>query len=139
MTKNEHPSLDRLKKSLNISKDSALAKIMGVNQSTLSTHRQRQTIPYEHIIKVCGEHDIDILWVMTGKKKPDKQKEIIQPKLSIKERAISRVVRVLNYLSPENIEKVMRYVEIAYERAKLEEEERKLEMSNAILKTGTDG
>jgi len=136
MPKRKHDILDRFKIAVNVKTDMEAAKILNLKPTALTMHRKRKTIPYEQLLKACMENNINIRWVMTGE---GDQYEIIQAHPGAKGRAISRLFRLLGYLSPENIDKVIRYVEIAYERKKLEEQSMEMDLENEIKRTGTRG
>lgn len=48
--------------------DHQLAKACGVAQTTISTWRQREKIPYELCVRVAIEHEASVDWIIFGKK-----------------------------------------------------------------------
>ena len=58
---------DRLKNIMNLQKDSELANLLNIKQSTLSTYKSRKKIPYDKIFSICENENINFHWLMTGK------------------------------------------------------------------------
>ena len=58
--------LNKIKAIKGIKKDIELAKLLSVKQNTLATWRIRKTIPYDVIYRFCEEHQIDVVWLLTG-------------------------------------------------------------------------
>lgn len=61
---------DRLKSKLSIEKDVKLAEMMGITPGKLGVWKTRNFIPFELLITLCREKDININWLLTGEEKP---------------------------------------------------------------------
>lgn len=59
-------SIERLKESLEISKDKELVEALGIKQNTLSTWKSRNTLDYSVIISFCEERGIDLNYIFLG-------------------------------------------------------------------------
>lgn len=58
--------LDRLKKHFNFKTDTELAKKLGMNLSTLSSWKGRNTFDINEIFSFCVTHGINFQWLLTG-------------------------------------------------------------------------
>lgn len=56
--------LSRLKSALNMSKDNGLSTYLGIDKSTLSAWKRRNSIDYELIFTKCIQFNYD--WIITG-------------------------------------------------------------------------
>ncbi|MBE2189010.1 MAG: helix-turn-helix domain-containing protein [Candidatus Kapabacteria bacterium] len=67
---------ERLKDYYSIRTDTDLAKFFGINLSTLSAWKHRNTFDFEQIYTFCEENSINLQWVLTGDGEP--REEITQ-------------------------------------------------------------
>ncbi|KID56864.1 hypothetical protein JF50_13280 [Pseudoalteromonas luteoviolacea] len=51
---------ERLYKLLNVTSDSALSEILGLSPSAVRNARNRQSLPWEGIVKTCADRKIDL-------------------------------------------------------------------------------
>ncbi len=79
----------RLKEKLNITSDKEMYDYMGVSQGTFSNWKNRNKIPYELLTTICFEKNINIKYILKGKKE---QKEIIN--LNFKEENIKNIEKL---------------------------------------------
>jgi hypothetical protein len=68
--------IERLKEELKLKSDKELYDIMEVSQGTFSNWRKRNKIPYEEIITLCFNKNIDIKQIITGQKHINKCPEL---------------------------------------------------------------
>lgn len=62
--------LQRLKVITNANTDTELASMLGVNQSTISVWKMRNSIDYDLIFTKCNNNDINLHWLLTGEGEP---------------------------------------------------------------------
>jgi hypothetical protein len=61
--------LERIKSELILKNDREVADIMGVKTQNVTNWKIRNTIPFLEIISLCLEKDINLIYILTGKKK----------------------------------------------------------------------
>lgn len=60
--------LKRFKEELNLKHDREIAEILGVEQQNITNWKARNSIPYDLIISFCLEKEINMIYILTGKK-----------------------------------------------------------------------
>jgi transcriptional regulator with XRE-family HTH domain len=64
---NFSPVIDKIKSLKNIKHDSELARILGIEQSTFSERRKRNSLPYKEIIDFAEKENISLDWLLNGR------------------------------------------------------------------------
>jgi len=67
-TLNTRDALSRIKEELGIQTDIELADVMGVGIRRIHNWKQRNTVPTESIVAICGAEGLDLEYILTGKK-----------------------------------------------------------------------
>lgn len=67
---------ERLYEIYNTKKDKEIAEKLGVNQSTYGNWKNRNKIPYKEIISICVKDNLELEYILTGKKKENTNKKI---------------------------------------------------------------
>jgi Bacteriophage CI repressor helix-turn-helix domain/Peptidase S24-like len=65
---NTKDTLSRIKEELGIQTDVELAEAMGVGIRRIHNWKQRNTIPTEAIVAICGSEGLDLEYILTGNK-----------------------------------------------------------------------
>jgi phage repressor protein C with HTH and peptisase S24 domain len=65
---NTKDTLSRIKEELSIQTDVELAEAMGVGIRRIHNWKQRNTIPTEAIVAICGSEGLDLEYILTGNK-----------------------------------------------------------------------
>jgi len=65
---NTKDTLSRIKEELGIQTDVELAEAMGVGIRRIHNWKQRNTIPTESIVAICGSEGLDLEFILTGNK-----------------------------------------------------------------------
>ncbi len=60
--------MERLKGSLNLANDAALCRLLGMSTSAYANRKKAGSIPLEKIVDVAAARDIDLTFVLTGKR-----------------------------------------------------------------------
>lgn len=99
------PVIDKIKSLKNVTFDSEVAKVLGIEQSTFSERRKRHSIPYKEIIDFAIKEKISLDWLLNGGgDEIDKDKtrlkheyllEILQELMIIKESLTPEVIQML--------------------------------------------
>lgn len=63
--------INRLKTVFSVKTDTALAKSLGVPKTTLSSWKQRNSVPYLICVQVAERRGINLDWLLTGKDSSD--------------------------------------------------------------------
>lgn len=63
---NVNSVLSRLKSFFDVTRDSELARALGISPQTLSSWRQREAIPYSICAEIAQEHSLSLDWVLYG-------------------------------------------------------------------------
>lgn len=58
--------IDRLKIKFSLKSDMQVAKLLGVEQNTLSSWKKRNKIPYEKLDSIAIEYKISFDWLLSG-------------------------------------------------------------------------
>jgi hypothetical protein len=66
MAKNISEIIARLKLVTNEELDANVAKLLGMNENALYSHKNRQTIPYKQLSTFCEKKSISLDWLLTG-------------------------------------------------------------------------
>jgi hypothetical protein len=61
--------IDRMKESVEAKNDSSLAKIIGVAKTTISSWRNRNSIPYRECVDISLRYAVRLDWLLTGRGK----------------------------------------------------------------------
>lgn len=67
---------NRLKNELNLTSDKEMYDFMNVIQGTFTNWRRRESIPYEKINSICIENNLDLNYILNGKKQKENVKKI---------------------------------------------------------------
>lgn len=59
--------LNRLKEVFSAKTDAALARAINVPKTTLSSWRQRKSVPYLKCVQLAEQHQISLEWLLTGR------------------------------------------------------------------------
>ena len=68
--------IDRIKEIFNISKDKDIADKLGVSNQVFANWKMRNKIPYEKLITLCLQEDIDLKYLINGEKNKNFIKKI---------------------------------------------------------------
>ncbi|RXK01499.1 hypothetical protein CRV02_08295 [Arcobacter sp. CECT 8989] len=60
--------IKRLKESLQLKTDKEMYEFMGTNQGKFSMWKSRNKIPYEEITNICCNKNLDLNYILNGKK-----------------------------------------------------------------------
>ena len=71
---NTKDALGRVKEELGIHTDAELAEALTVSIRRIHNWKQRNTVPTEAIVALCGSEGLDLEYILTGKKKQCDQK-----------------------------------------------------------------
>ncbi len=63
--------LNRLKTVFSVKTDTALADSLGVPKTTLSSWKQRRSVPYLICVQVAEQRGVSLDWLLTGKESSD--------------------------------------------------------------------
>lgn len=118
--------LERLKETFQVKKDKELAEILGVEQQNITNWKNRNSIPYEFIISLCLEKNINMIYILTGKKESNSIKN--DDNLSKVEKEILEKLKTLDPLQKKSI-----LLKVNAEILKNEEKEIEL-LKNNILR-----
>ena len=58
--------VERAKKALNVSTDTAMAKALGVAQTVVGGYKRRNSVPLEQCIKIAELTGVDLNWLILG-------------------------------------------------------------------------
>ncbi len=58
--------IDRIKEFKNLQSDTAVAKALGISQSTFAERKKRGTIPYSELINFADKEHLNLDWLLTG-------------------------------------------------------------------------
>lgn len=71
--------IDRIKEKFALKNETQVAKLLGVEQNTLSSWKKRNKIPYEKLDSLALEYKISLEWLLSGVEAHDKAyKELIK-------------------------------------------------------------
>jgi len=59
--------INRIKQKFELKSDTQVAKLLNVEQNTLSSWKKRDKIPYEKLDEVALNNNISIEWILSGK------------------------------------------------------------------------
>ena len=62
--------LSRMKEVKGYKREKEIAKALNLKQNTLSTYKNRNSIPYEQLVAYCEENGINIRWLLIGEGEP---------------------------------------------------------------------
>jgi len=65
---NTKDALGRIKEELGLQTDAELADVMSVNIRRIHNWKQRNTVPTEAIVAICGSEGLDLEYILTGNK-----------------------------------------------------------------------
>lgn len=68
--------INRLIVELNIKNKTELSNLMGVSTQTMGNWKSRNKIPYEEIVTICVNYNLDIKQIVTGKKETIQTKRV---------------------------------------------------------------
>jgi hypothetical protein len=123
--------LDRIQQALGLASDGEIARVLGIQRSTVGGWRARDTRPYSLCVEIAAKHGLSLDWLLTGEGKPirgspaDARPEV--PALSREEEAVLALYRALD----EDARREIRAV--AEEKKRLREVERALAELRAEL------
>ncbi|AXX94476.1 helix-turn-helix domain-containing protein [Arcobacter ellisii] len=118
--------LQRLKEESSLKHDREIADLLGVEQQNITNWKTRNSIPYDLIISLCLEKEINLIYILTGKKNKNSVK--IDKELS---KTQKEICTKLNNLDP--IQQKIILNKIDEEIIKNEEKEIEI-LKNSILK-----
>lgn len=122
--------IKRLKEELNLKTDKELYELIGVSQGVFSNWKTRNSIPYSEITTLCFEKNIDMKFILTGKKDSNSLKN--DENLSKTQKEITEKIKKLDPIQQKII-----LNKIDEEILKNEEKEIEL-LKNNILKYFSD-
>lgn len=68
----------RIKQKFELKSDTQVAKLLNVEQNTLSSWKKRDKIPYEKLDEVAMKNNISLEWILSGKEEnTSKYQELI--------------------------------------------------------------
>ncbi len=76
---NTKDTLGRIKHEMNIHTDAELADVMGVGLRRIHNWKQRNTIPTEAIVALCGAEGLDLEYILTGNKAASARSAAVSP------------------------------------------------------------
>lgn len=118
--------INRLKEACNITKDTELARLLGISKSTLSNWVSRDSMDYDKVFALCEHINID--WLLTGQGNMLRNTEHFQdlPTNQPQNPDIISLLKEQLEKKQEKIEEQAIEIGMLRERLKLIEEERKL-------------
>lgn len=69
--------INRIKQKFELKSDTQVAKLLNVEQNTLSSWKKRDKIPYEKLDQLALNYDISIEWILSGKERDSKYDELL--------------------------------------------------------------
>lgn len=69
--------INRIKQKFELKSDTQVAKLLNVEQNTLSSWKKRDKIPYEKLDELALNNNISIEWILSGKERDSKYDELI--------------------------------------------------------------
>jgi len=63
--------IDRMKQAVECSSDAELAYFLGIRKTTVSSWRQRGSVPYAECVRVAHHTRESLDWLISGREKPD--------------------------------------------------------------------
>jgi hypothetical protein len=64
---NANDVIERMKEAAEVTKDTDLAKLLGLPKTTLSSWRQRNSVPYAECVRMSYMERVSIDWLLTGR------------------------------------------------------------------------
>ncbi|MBN2702549.1 MAG: helix-turn-helix domain-containing protein [Methylohalobius sp. ZOD2] len=118
--------LDRLRAIFGTSSDATLARALGVQKTTLSSWKARNSIPYEKCVQVAEEKGISLDWLLSGIGSMEREVLEIreQPPEYLSNPRREKLLALFDGLSEEQ---QLAILAVAEEKRRLSELERKLE------------
>lgn len=123
--------LTRLCALFRVDSDSGLATAIGVNRQTLGSWRSRGSVPYELCVKLALERGVSLDWLLTGA--GDMLRGAGVPGLVTENQREEAVLVLFRQLSEGEQREIQ---QVAEEKKRLREVERKLEEVSAELAAG---
>jgi DNA-binding transcriptional regulator YiaG len=68
--------INRIKETFNINKDREIADLLGVTNQAFANWKSRNKIPYEEIISLCLNENIDLKYIINGEIEEGKIKKL---------------------------------------------------------------
>lgn len=94
---------NRLKEIFKTTKSKEIADLLGASSGTYGNWKSRNTIPYNELVTLCEEKNINLLYVLTGKNKEENKQNVIDY-----EKEIHKLTKELNEIDLEKIYHTMK-------------------------------
>lgn len=130
--------LKAVKEIAGVSRDSEIAHLLDIRQSMISMWRKRGTIPYEFLLHFCEQHNIDMVWLLTGEGPQYRGESLSSASRHIDLDLMSEVIETVeDVFERDNLslppEKKARLVTLIYEEI-AEDETKKASMEQKVVK-----
>ena len=100
--------IERLKVLLSATTDQDIARALGVSKPTISSWRQRDTVPYAFCIQIAKERGLQLDWLLLGEGEMYKNEPRLNP---ISERRAQIIVELYEALSEDQQKEILAAVE----------------------------